>query len=190
MWTAYTAIKFTNLKTLKNDLKAKTSKIQEVEKAYLDVLQIGNGEYGIAALTRIGLAYGDFSQNFLDSPDPKGLDEDQLGMYRSELENRAFPLEEKSIEALDKALAKSYELSVYNEWTLLAQDKVNKYKPGLYGKVRDVAYRGAEFFEEGKLEKSVTSEAAPVPAPTKESSVPPASPAANGTAVAATPGAK
>ena len=37
---------------------------------------------------------------------------------------------------------------------LLAQDKVNKYKPGLYGKVREVAYRGAEFFWEEAIDKT------------------------------------
>ncbi|MBX7096329.1 MAG: tetratricopeptide repeat protein [Myxococcaceae bacterium] len=164
MWKAYTDIKFNKLGTLKADLIAKQKKIQEVTNSYEEVLKIGNGEYGIAALTRIGLAYGDLSQNLLDSPDPKGLDEDQLSMYRGELENRAFPLEEKSIEALEKALAKSYELSIYNEWTILAQDKINKYKPGLYGKVRDVQYRGAEFFATAPVEKKAPVDAAPAPA--------------------------
>ncbi len=127
------------------------------------MLAIGNGEYGIAALTRIGMMYADFAQNFLDSPDPKGLDEDQLSMYRGELENRAFPLEEKAIEALEKALAKSYELSVYNEWTIMAQDRLNKYRPGAYAKVRDVPYRGSEFFIGGPLEKVIEKKPAPAP---------------------------
>lgn len=176
LWNAYLAIKLNNVKTLKNDLNAKTKKVPEVEKAYTDILLIGNGEYGIAALTRIGLMYADFAQNFLDSPDPKGLDEDQLSMYRGELENRAFPLEEKAIEALEKALTKSYELSVYNEWTILAQDKLNKYRPGAYSKVRDVPYRGSEFFVGGSLEKALEKKpaepaapAAPVADPAKPS---------------------
>ncbi|MBX7113440.1 MAG: tetratricopeptide repeat protein [Myxococcaceae bacterium] len=165
-WNGYLAIKLNNVKTLKSDLQTKTKKTPEVLKAYTDVLAIGNGEYGIAALTRIGLMYADFAQNFLDSPDPKGLDEDQLSMYRGELENRAFPLEEKAIEALEKALAKSYELSVYNEWTILAQDRLNKYRPGAYAKVRDVPYRGSEFFIGGSLEKVI--EKKPTQAPVNE----------------------
>ncbi|MBL8951450.1 MAG: tetratricopeptide repeat protein [Myxococcaceae bacterium] len=186
-WNAYTAVTFKNIKTLKNDLKTKTQKIQEIEKGYTDILAIGNGEYGVAALTRIGLAYGDMSQNFLDSPTPKGFDEDQTDMYRTALEEKAFPLEEKALEALDKALAKSYELSIYNEWTLLAQDKVNKYKPGLYAKVREVAYRGAEFFWEEPLDK--TGGTAPVPAPSKEGTPAPAEPAKANTTAQAAPAA-
>jgi tetratricopeptide (TPR) repeat protein len=145
MWKQYLDIRFNKVATIKKDLAVKLKKIQEVEKAYTEVLAIGSGEYGIAALTRIGLAYADFAQNFLDSPDPKGLDEEQLEMYRSELENRAFPLEEKAIEALEKALSKSYELNVYNEWTLLAQEQINRYRPGTYGNVKEVPYRGADF---------------------------------------------
>ncbi len=172
MWKAYTDIKFNKVSSLKDDLKAKLKKIQEVEKAYTDVLAIGSGEYGIAALTRIGMAYADFAQNLLDSPDPKKLDEDQLAMYRGELENRAFPLEEKAIEALEKGLAKSYELAVYNEWTLLAQDKLNKYRPGAYGKAKEVPFRGSEVFVTAAAEK-VTTDARPLaPAPV------PAAPAA------------
>lgn len=177
MWKTYTDIKFNKLASLKTDLAAKTKKIQEVEKAYTEVVAVGNGEYAIASTTRIGLAYGDLAQNFLDSPDPKGLDEDQLSMYRGELENRAFPLEEKSIQALELALTKSYDLSVYNEWTLLAQDKLNKYKPGLYGKVRDVPYRGAEFFATSPVEKKVSvGPTPPPPAATTPASASSASP--------------
>ncbi|MGQ0505315.1 MAG: tetratricopeptide repeat protein [Myxococcaceae bacterium] len=168
LWAQYTGIKFVKVSTIKKDLAAKVKRIQDVEKAYTDVLAVGAGEYGIAALTRIGLAYSDFAQNLLDSPDPRGLNDEQLSMYRSELENRAFPLEEKAIEALEKALAKSYELSIYNEWTLAAQDKVNKYRPGAYSKVRDVAYRGSEFFatspvlkESGLAEAPASSAAQP-----------------------------
>ena len=157
MWKDYTDIKFNKLATLKKDLQAKLKMIGTVEKAYTEVLAIGAGEHGIAALTRIGLAYGDFAQNFLDSPDPKGLDEDQQAMYRGALEEKAFPLEEKAIEALEKALTKSYELSIYNEWTLMAQDKMNKYRPGTYAKVRDVPYRGAEFFATAGVEKTAAA---------------------------------
>ncbi len=164
-WNGYVNIKFNNLRTLKNDLAAKLKKIQEIEKAYTEVLAIGSGEWGIAALTRIGLAYADFAQNFLDSPNPKGLDEEQLDMYRAELENRAYPLEEKSIEALEKALGKSYELAVYNEWTLLAQDKLNKYRPGAYPKVREVAFKGSEFFATSPIAKDgAVAASAPKPA--------------------------
>ncbi len=181
-WKAYTDMKFKKIGAFKTDLAAKQKKLTELENAYTEVLKVGNPEYGIAALTRVGLLYSDFATNITDMPDPPGLDEDQLALFRSELENRyIFPVEEKCVEALEKALGKSYELSMYNEWTLLAQDKLNKYKPGFYGKPHDVAYRGSEFFATGAFEKK-----ADLPA---ESVVETPAPAPNNSAAAPTPGA-
>ena len=153
LWKHYTDIKFTRVSTIRRDLAAKQREIQRVEKEYAAVLAIGSGEWGIAALTRIGLAYADFARNIIESPDPKGLDEDQLAMYRGELENLALPLEDKSTEALEKALEKAYELSIYNEFTLAAQDQVNRYRPGAYAQVRQVPYRGSEFFATSDVAK-------------------------------------
>ncbi|OJT22359.1 gliding motility protein U [Archangium sp. Cb G35] len=145
-WERYVDIRFKRVATIRRDLGAKQQSIQKLEKAYVDVLGTGSGEWGIAALTRIGLAYADFARNILESPDPAGLDEEQTAMYRAELENLALPLEDKATEALEKALGKAYELSLYNEWTLAAQDQVNRYRPGAYAQVRQVPFRGSEFF--------------------------------------------
>jgi TolA-binding protein len=145
-WQRYVDIRFKRVATIRGDLAAKQQSIQRLEKAYIDVLATGSGEWGIAALTRIGLAYSDFARNILESPDPPGLDEEQKAMYRGELENLALPLEDKANEALEKALAKAYELSLYNEWTLAAQEQVNRYHPGAYAQVRQVPFRGSEFF--------------------------------------------
>jgi tetratricopeptide (TPR) repeat protein len=153
VWKRYTDIRFSRVSTIRRDLAAKQREIQKVEKEYAAVLAIGSGEWGIAALTRIGLAYADFARNIIESPDPKGLDEDQLAMYRGELENLALPLEDKANEALEKALAKAYELAIYNEWTLAAQDQVNRYHPGAYAQVRQVPFRGSEFFATSDVAK-------------------------------------
>ena len=182
-WKGYTEMKFKKIATFKTDLALKQKKLTELENAYTEVLKVGNPEFGIAALTRIGLLYSDLATNINEMPDPPGLDEDQLALFRSELENRyIFPLEDKAVEALEKSLVKSYELSMYNEWTLLAQDKLNKYKPGFYGKPREVAYRGSEFFATAGFEKKTDLPADPVV------ETPPA-PAPNNSAAAPTPGA-
>ncbi|HEY0095280.1 MAG TPA: gliding motility protein U, partial [Archangium sp.] len=179
-WKRYTDIRFTRVATIRRDLANKQREIQRLEKEYAGVLATGSGEWGIAALTRIGLAYADFARNIMDSPDPQGLDEDQKAMYRGELENLAMPLEEKSAEALDKALAKAYELSLYNEWTLAAQEQVNKYKPGSYAQVRKVDFRGSEFFATADVLKDPgvpgsTTVPAAAPTPATESPAAPSS---------------
>jgi tetratricopeptide (TPR) repeat protein len=181
VWSRYTNIRFTRVSTIRRDLAAKQREIQRVEKEYAAVLAVGSGEWGIAALTRIGQAYADFARNIIESPDPKGLDEDQLAMYRGELENLALPLEDKATEALEKALEKAYELSIYNEWTLAAQDQVNRYRPGAYAQVRQVPFRGSEFFATSGVAKDpgmpAAATAAPAPTAPAQPSPAPAAPA-------------
>lgn len=179
LWKRYTGIRFSRVATIRRDLAAKQKEIQRVEKEYAAVLAVGSGEWGIAALTRIGMAYADFAKNILESPDPKGLDEDQLAMYRGELENLALPLEDKATEALEKALQKAYELSIYNEWTLTAQDQMNRYRPGAYAQVRQVPFRGSEFFATSDVVKEPELSASATASPTPGAVPPaPATPAA------------
>jgi tetratricopeptide (TPR) repeat protein len=185
-WKSFTELQFKKIATFKKDLPVKQKKLTELENAYIEVLKVGNPEYGIAALTRVGLLYADLAANITDMPDPPGLDEDQLAIFRGELENRyIFPLEEKCVEALEKALAKSYELSMYSEWTLAAQDKLNKFKPGFYGKPRELPYRGSEFFVTAGFEKKVELPAEPV----VETPPPATTPVPPNSAAAPTPGA-
>lgn len=188
-WNSYTAFRFKSIKTFKKDLPAKQKTLSELEKSYTEVLTIGNPDYGIAALTRIGLLYSDLATSLVELPDPPGFDQDQLDIFRGEIENRyIFPLEEKSVEAFEKALAKSTELTLYTEWTLTAQDKLNKYKPGTYGKTRDVSYRGSEFFVTSGFEKAPPANDAPLPTEPEEQKVAPA-PAPAPTPSAAAPAA-
>jgi tetratricopeptide (TPR) repeat protein len=159
-WKAFGEVKLTKLGTFKNDLKAKSKKMEDLQKSYADVLAIGAGEWGIAALTRIGLAYADFAQNISDLPAPKQFDAEQKELFRAQLEEQAQPLEDKAIEAFEKALGKAYELSVYGEWTLLAQEKINKYRPGAYPKAREIPFQGSEFFATAPLVKEAGAGAA------------------------------
>jgi cellulose synthase operon protein C len=156
LYKGYVDLKLKRFATFKKDLAQKQKKLSELEGQYAEVLRLGNPEYGLAALTRIGLLYADFAQNITELADPPGLDDDQLSLFRAELENRyVFPVEEKASEAFEKALAKSYELALYNEWTLLSQDQLNKLKPGLYAKAPEMTFRESEALIEAPLEKTI-----------------------------------
>lgn len=153
LWKEYAGIKFTRIATVQRDLEAKRKRLRELEKAYLEVLQLGVGEWGIASLTRVGLAYADIAKDIMESAQPRGLSEQQLQMYRDELEKLALPLEDQSLDALNKALAKAYELGIYGEWTAAAQEQVNKLKPGTYPKAREVQPPVADASWTAELEK-------------------------------------
>lgn len=153
---SYRALEFKRVATFKADRPAKEKKLAELVEAYAEIIKVGNPDYGIAALTRVGQVYADFAARIAELPDPVGLDEEQLAMFRGELESRyVFPVEQKAVEAFEKALAKASELSVYGEWSQLAQESLNRFRPGAYGKARAPVLRAQDAFAAVGLDGSV-----------------------------------
>src|SRR5678816_758832 len=91
--------------------------------------------------TRVGEAYSDFATKIRQAPTPKELSEEDRAQYRDELEQLAAPLEQRALDTLQKGLAKAYELGIYTDWTLRAQDDVNALQPGSYPPQTRVALR-------------------------------------------------
>lgn len=131
-WRRFEKIDFTDLRRLKRALADKVQRLEALERDYLAVIALGSEAWTLAALTRLGQLYRDFAQKLLDSPDPPELSPEELDLYRSELENRAFPLEEKAIQAFEAAIAKAFELTIYDQWLLAAEDELNAIRPGTY----------------------------------------------------------
>ena len=163
-WVHYKAIKFDNPTKLKQARDVKAKALTDLEKRYTDVVGIGAGDWGVAAVTRIGMMYLDLAKNFTDSPDPKNLPPDLLDEYRAELENAALPIEDKGIEGIEKGLLKSSELEVYNDYVIEAQDVENKFRPGAFGERHVLPFQGSEFYAIAGIEK--TPGVTPAPAPT------------------------
>ena len=84
-----------------------------------------------------------------------------LQKIKSDPALKAIPVVIMTSSREEQDLVKSYELGVYNEWTLAAQERINKYRPGLYAKVHEVPYRGSEFFATSSVVKEPADLAAP-----------------------------
>ncbi|HET6983842.1 MAG TPA: gliding motility protein U, partial [Myxococcaceae bacterium] len=123
------------------DLAKKRASLKSLEQAYVAVISTGDAKSGIASLTRVGEAYADFATKIRQAPTPKELQGDDQAQYRDELEKVAAPLEQSALETLQKGLAKAYELGIYTDWTLRAQDDVNALQPGTYPPKTRVALR-------------------------------------------------
>lgn len=133
---SYYAITLTGSeKEIGQKLLKKLDLVEQLQKRYTDVLGVGAGDYGIASLFRIGQMYQQLAKAIFDTPCPKKLDEDQCAIYQAALQEKAFPLEEKAIEAFDKGLAKAYELGLYNDWLAKSQDALKTYEPGRFPEV-------------------------------------------------------
>jgi tetratricopeptide (TPR) repeat protein len=141
LFDQYTRLDFARTSTAKTDLAKKQNALKLVEKAYLDVIATGDGAQGIAALTRVGQAYADFARKVRRSPTPSGLTPEERTEYRDGLEQLAAPLEDRAVQTFQQGLGKAYELGLYSEWTLKAQDEMNSLRPGTYPPKPAVALR-------------------------------------------------
>jgi tetratricopeptide (TPR) repeat protein len=141
LYEQYRRIDFARTRTVQADLAKKRASLKSLEQAYVGVISTGDAKTGIAALTRVGEAYADFATKIRQAPTPKELQGDDQAQYRDELEKVAAPLEQSALETLQKGLAKAYELGIYTDWTLRAQDDVNALQPGTYPPKTRVALR-------------------------------------------------
>jgi len=138
---------------LKKNLEAKAVKLDQLKNDYTAVLSIGDGAWGVAALYRVAVIHHDFAKALKESPDPPGLNPDQLEIYRSELEGQTFPVDEKAIQALEAALQKAFELGIYTEWTARNQDLLKEYKPNEFPPVHSMPFYYSDFFSAGAAAK-------------------------------------
>jgi tetratricopeptide (TPR) repeat protein len=121
-----------NTKKASGALKKKMEGVRGLEKKYVEVLNLKQGEWGIAALYRIGTLYGNFADTLRSAPCPEKLDEDQCSIYKFGLEDKAYPLVDKAVDAFTKAREKSYELGVYSSYTVKALEELSRLRPEEY----------------------------------------------------------
>ncbi len=115
-------------------LKKKTEAIPALTSKYVEILDLKQGAWGIAALYRLGSIYADFANKLKNAPCPTKLDEDQCSIYKFGLEDKAYPVIDKAVEAFTNARAKSYELGLYTEYTVKALEELSALRPEEYPK--------------------------------------------------------
>ncbi len=131
-------------KFLLKQLSDKAKAMMELEKTYTVVVGEGAGEWGLAALVRLGSAYENMSETLRTSYIPTYLTEDQKELYVMGLEDKAYPQVEKAAAAYELALTKAFELNLYNENTAIATRRLGVIRPddfpGLFEQVPTPRY--------------------------------------------------
>jgi len=147
---AYQAIKLeTNargakkqMKEIKGLLDLKTKKRKELVKKYIDVLNYGNGEWGVAGLYRVSVCLLNHVDALRTMPVPKAIEDnmDATDLFMAEIDNIAFPIEDEAINALETALNKAFELKIYSSYTLQIQDQLRVFRPASFGNVHELPF--------------------------------------------------
>ncbi len=119
-------------KILTDQLVAKAKSLQEVEITYAKIVTTGAGEWGLAAIVKLGQAYENMAKSLENSHIPSYLDQGQEEFYRMGLEDKIYPQTQKAIEAYNAALTKSYDIHLYNQNMLFAAERLATMKPDEY----------------------------------------------------------
>jgi len=115
------------------DLKDKQRGMDAALAAFSGLVKYEVGEVTAAATFYMAEVYADFSRSLLESERPATLKDAALQKYNDQLEEEAFPFEEKAIQLHEKNLelmAKAY----HGEWTDKSLARLAVLKPGRYAK--------------------------------------------------------
>ena len=99
-------------KQLKQDINARLDAMQQLNKGYEEVIEYGDGTYGIEAFRRIALAYQSFGDRLVLAPVPQEYSEEDKVKFRAQLKKVAEPSFAKTQETLELAVKKGENLQV------------------------------------------------------------------------------
>ena len=144
---------------LKKSLADKTKSYLEVEKRFQEVVELGAGRWGIAALVALGRVYDNMAESLRTSDVPSYLTDDQAEFYMMKIEDRAYLQEEKAIEAFRVAIDKSFNLTLYNDDTAFANRRLGELRPddypGLYEHMLDPRWTSSRSGKQFDFETSL-----------------------------------
>ncbi len=94
--------------------EAKAEYLAALEDAMVDVVSYNRGEWAVAALHRVALAYRSFAQFLRSAPVPGDLSPEQQQEYRRVLNQQATGIEGRSAEFFKTCISKARELNVFS----------------------------------------------------------------------------
>ena len=123
-----------NSKVQMKELEAKSQRLVAVETSFKNIITTYKAaEWSLASLYRVGALYDNLQQTVLKSPCPDDVrrlaGEVACDEYRNLIEDRAFAVEEKAVEAYRTALNKAKELRLQNLWTRRTLEATNLLRP-------------------------------------------------------------
>lgn len=117
-------------------LTKKAEMLVELEQRYMQIIeQTKSPRMTPGCLYYIGVMYRDMTDKMFGAPLPPWLTENQKIVYKNMLDEKALNARQKAVEALEKAMMKGYETSVYNEWVKKAKYQLRYFqelRPGKY----------------------------------------------------------
>ena len=122
-------------KKLKDWIKGKEKALVDAEKTYMTIVNdmkgAGRERWAIAAASRVGKLFQNYSDAYFTATIPKQLQKEQylVDAYCDKLLELADPLEAKSIKAFSFCLDEATQLNWSNEWSQLCEAELAQIRP-------------------------------------------------------------
>ncbi len=114
---------------LQRNLARKQSLSDRLVSNYLEMAKSGAGPYTVAAAFRVGLVYERFWESLLQSEIPKGMTEEEVGIYRDLLAQQAEPYREKATDAYRVTLERTRGRGVLTPWMFRTYSRLADLEP-------------------------------------------------------------
>lgn len=119
------------VKKMEKLLEKKAKLLKDVVNEFMEIPKIGDPFWASASLYFIAKAYKDFSDALFTAPTPPELKtQEEIDIYREQLELQAMPVEEKAIASAQKAIEFAEKTGIENEWVHRARLLLQELKPG------------------------------------------------------------
>ncbi len=110
-------------------LKAKAEAFKVLKVNYEEVVTYGNYKWATAALHMLGMINQDFSDALLNAPAPEDLPPEQQDEYIFKLEEIAFPIKNRALEAFKQNVNKGINERQVNEWIVKSYEELKVLEP-------------------------------------------------------------
>lgn len=127
-------------KELEASIIAFNKKVQEAVSVYDKVLSYKRANYTLAAYFRMGYVFELYAKAMLAAPCPpevRRLGTEACDLYKNKIEENVSGIEEKASQRYAVTLEQAAKLGVANQWTKLARQRANAYKPDVFPLIKD-----------------------------------------------------
>ncbi|MDW8280729.1 MAG: tetratricopeptide repeat protein [Myxococcales bacterium] len=127
-------------KALLASMAAFEKRVAELVAEYNKVLAYKRANWTLAAYFRTGYLFEVYAKALLNAPCPpevKRLGVEACDVYRNQIEEKVSSVEDEAVKRYEITLEQAGKLGVANEWTRLARQKANAYRPEKFPLVKD-----------------------------------------------------
>ena len=116
----------------KEALKTKELSLAELLKVYTRIIEVGSPHYAICASAKLGDAYADMAQNFLELPTPRGMQAELEADFQNFLRESALPFSKEAVAYYQASVLAARKNNLSNHCSQNALEQLrNKYRiPG------------------------------------------------------------